>query len=1138
MLSWKLSLSLSGITGIVLSILKPTKLTKSMQKRVQPKTVLHRVMQITCTQLMLALLFVGASFAHDGYAQAILDQKVTLEVQEKDVRTVLHEIEKQSTARFVFSSRLIQSNRKISISAHNEALASILNRVLKPLQIDYEISKKLIMLRRSENTSFREPLNTEAEANQKEVLEQSISGTVIDEKGEGLPGVSVLLKGSQRGTTTDVAGKYRLSIPDGTPDATLVFSFVGFLSEEVPVGNQSTVNITLKPDTRALDEIVVVGYGTQSRRNVTGSVAKIDMKQVENLPNTNVTQALRGRVAGVQFTDNGRPGQGGTILVRGSRSITASNDPLIILDGVFYNGNLADINPNDIETMEILKDASSAAIYGSRAANGVVLITSKKGTTEKPIIRFNAYAGVSDWSRRMKLLSPERYIEKTLDVRRQSGQTADPAQVASYLQNTEAENYRNGITIDPWKEISQQGSIQSYDISVSGRTGRTSYFISTAQVYEKGLIFNDNANRTSFRINLENNITPWLRVGVNSQYARRDLSGKESDTGQGYTLSPFGKLYFDAAKTDPIPYPVDDQIQRSPIFYPLLDKDQEIKHNLFANFYAIVDAPFLPGLSYRVNYSPNYRWEHKYTSSPIYKRNGLNNLGSASKYNREDFDWVLENILTYSRHIGEHHDLDVTLLYGRNQRYWESTTANGSNFFTDVLSWNNLNLAQVQQNFSDAQQVDGISSMARVNYRFRNRYLLTFTARRDGTSVFGASHKYGTFPSAALGWVASDESFMRKLPVFNLLKFRFSVGSVGNQAIAPYQSLSTSGTTQYVYGDGGSTVNAVYTSTMANPDLRWETTVSKNAAVDFELFKGRLGGTFEYYHMNTHDLLLNRSLPSPTGFGQVLTNLGATKNVGFEATLNSSNFRKGKFEWTTNLNFSTNRNRIIHLYGNDNNGDGREDDDLGNRWFIGQPININYDYVVDGVYQEGDELPAGYKPGFLRFKDLNGDGKLDANDRTVISQREPKYRWGINNTFRYGNLSLSIFLNAMQGWSQSFYLLDPVNNYPNRPVNMLDAGWWTAENKSNTRPSLTYTNPLGYGYYTSRDFVRIQDVSLSYEFPKTLLSRLKINGLRAYVSGKNLYTFTNYVGQDPESGYNWAGYPTARSVTGGINLSF
>ena len=363
-----------------------------MKKRVQRKTVLRRIMQVTCTQVVLAILFVGASFAFDGKAQAVLDQKVTLQVQERDVRAVLHEIERQTDARFVFSSRLIKTNRKVTVSAANETLMTVLSRVLKPLQIEYEVSKKLIMLRRAEGVGANETLKEPVD-NSPELVERAIAGVVIDEKGEGLPGVSVLLKGTGRGTTTDAVGKYRLSIPDGMTDAVLVFSFVGFLSQEVVVGNQSAVSVTLKPDTKALEEVVVVGYGTQSRRNVTGSVAKLDMKQVENLPNTNVTQALRGRVAGVQFTDNGRPGQGGSILVRGTRSITASNDPLIILDGVFYNGNLADINPNDIETMEILKDASSAAIYGSRAANGVILITSKKGTSEKPTIRFNAYAG-------------------------------------------------------------------------------------------------------------------------------------------------------------------------------------------------------------------------------------------------------------------------------------------------------------------------------------------------------------------------------------------------------------------------------------------------------------------------------------------------------------------------------------------------------------------------------------------------------------------------------------------------------------------------------------------------------------------------------------------------------------------------
>ena len=581
------------------------------------------------------------------------------------------------------------------------------------------------------------------------VADETITGTVTDEGGQALPGVSIVVKGTTKGTNTDANGTYRISVPDRT--AVLVFSFVGYASREESVGNRTNVTVALKADDKTLNEVVVVGYGTQSRRNVTGSVAKVDMKQTENLPNTNVTQALRGRVAGVQITDNGRPGQGGNILIRGQRSISASNDPLIVVDGIFFNGNLADINPNDIESMEVLKDASAGAIYGSRAANGVILITSRKGTTEKPTIRVNSYYGLSDWSHKMKLLSPERYIQKTLDYRSQTGQTADPAQITTYLQNTEADNYKNGRTIDPWNEISQQGSIQSYDLSISGRSGRTSYFVSGAYTNERGIVYNDNSKRIALRSNIDNQITPWLKAGISSQFSNRDLSGQEASVYNAYWISPYGTMYNDAARTDPNVYPQNETLALNPMFNAIQNKNEEIKQNLFANFYALVDVPFIKGLSYRVNYSPNIRWEHTYTSSPIYKRSGLNNTGSASKYNRQDFDWVLENIATYSRQFTDKHGLDVTLLYGRNHRGYESTYATGANFFTDVLSWNSLKLAQVQADSSRKETQEGISSMLRLNYRFMNRYLLTLTARRDGTSVFGAKQQIRYVPLGSPG---------------------------------------------------------------------------------------------------------------------------------------------------------------------------------------------------------------------------------------------------------------------------------------------------------------------------------------------------------------------------------------------------
>lgn len=973
------------------------------------------------------------------------------------------------------------------------------------------------------------------------IADRMITGIVKDAANDApLPGVNVIIKGTQRGATTDANGKYELSIPE--QDVQLVISFVGYLSQTIDVGSNSTLDITLRVDQKVLDEVVVVGYGTQSRRYVTGAVTKVDMKQTENLPNTNITQSLRGRVAGVQFTDNGRPGQNGSILVRGPRSLSGGNNPLIVLDGIFFNGNLSDINPTDIESMEVLKDASAAAIYGSRAANGVLLITSKKGTTEKPTIRLNMFSGVSDFSYKVKLLTPERYVQKILDYRQVAGLTHDPAQIKSYLQPSELVNYEKSKTIDPWDLVSQNARINSYDLNISGRTNTTNYYVSTSLTNEKGLIFNDNQKRLSFRTNIENNLAKWLTIGFNTTYIRRDLSGREADS--PYSVSPYGTAFYEDGEPTQWLVP-EDQISNNPIRSALLTSNEEIYNNLFANFYALFSIPHIDGLVYRINYSPNYRWQHNY-NFVRQDKHFAGNTTTASKFNREDFDWVLENILTYNHRFNGNHAIDATLLYGRNHLGFESTTSNASQLSSDALGWNNLGLGGILTNTSSAGISDGVSSMLRLNYRLKDKYLLTLTARRDGSSVFAANNKYATFPSGALSWIVSEEKFMETVSFVDMLKLRVSYGAVGNQAISPYQSLSLSATTRYVFSDGGVSSLGVYPASMANSDLKWETTYTANAAVDFELFKGRLGGTFEVYNMNTKNLLVERSLPTMTGYNSVWTNLGATNNKGFEITLNSTNLRKGKFEWNTNVVLSTNKNKIVHLYQSDTNGDGIEDDDLGNKWFIGQPVNVAYDYVFDGIYQQGEQIPSGFKPGYVKLKDLNGDGKVAAaNDRTIIGQMgQPKVRWGVTNTFSYNNFSLSIFINAMQGWIATLneldieYFLSGSGNYPNRPVNRLDAGWWTPENKSTTRPSLGYPNPYLHNYYLSRDFIRIQDVYLGYDVPKAVLNRAKLANARVFASAKNLTTFTDWLGTDPESGGTARGFPMPRSLTLGLNIGF
>ncbi|SFC52578.1 TonB-linked outer membrane protein, SusC/RagA family [Parapedobacter composti] len=964
----------------------------------------------------------------------------------------------------------------------------------------------------------------------------TVSGVVSDNNGP-LEGVSVEVKRGAVRTVTDATGQYRIQANSGD---TLVFRNVGYTTQEVAVGQNETINVLLMASTSSLDEVVVVGYGTQSRRNVTGSVSKVDMAETENLPNTNVTQALRGRVAGVQFTDNGRPGQNGTILVRGPRSLSAGNNPLIILDGIFFNGSMIDINPNDIESMEILKDASAAAIYGSRAANGVILITSKRGKTEKPQINLNTFYGLSDWAARMQLLTPERYLEKSMEIRRLRGIPFDPDNVSTYLTLTEAENYQNGHIIDPFDMIAQQGRIFSTDVSLSGNTARTNYYISASMAREHGLIKDDNLRRMAFRVNLENKITDWLTIGTNTMFSENDQSGVPASISLASRQSPYGTWFREDGSPTQFTVPEDQGASANPLRNNFLSENANFRNNLFANFYTLINVPQIEGLKFRVNYSTNYRWIRDYQAT----RNDVHlpqaNTSSASKRNWMAQDWVLENILDYQFKLDNDHAFDITLMYGANRDGHETTTASADQLEFDAFGWDRLNVGELQTVSSYAQEVTGISSMARLNYRFKERYLFTLTARRDGSSVFAANNKYATFPSAAFAWIVSDEGFMQRADFVNFFKVRTSYGAVGNQAISPYQSLSLSSITRYVYGPESAL--GIYPSNISNADLKWETTYTANVAADFELFNNRIGGTVEWYNMDTRDLLVERSIPIMTGYPFIWTNLGRVNNRGVELTLNTVNIKKEKFEWNTNFVFSHNKNKIVSLYGSDADGDGREDDDIGNRWFIGQPINVYYDFVFDGIYQEGDELPAGSQPGFARFRDLNGDGSIDAdNDRTIIGQGgQPRYRWGITNNFRYNNFDLSIFINAMQGWLGTFNDLDFYSNSidPIRPGNMFDGGWWTPENRSNTRPSLEYRrSTLGHNWYLSRNFIRVQDVSLSYRFPSAFLAKNRLANLNVYVSGKNLLTFTDWLGTNPES-ISTDRYPIARSYTLGFRLGF
>jgi TonB-linked SusC/RagA family outer membrane protein len=972
------------------------------------------------------------------------------------------------------------------------------------------------------------------------LAQDAVTGKVIDAKSkEALPGATVKLSTSASGVSTDENGNFRLEVAQKS--GVLVVSYIGYDVKELPLNpNSNNLTVELQPSNASLDEVVVVGYGTQSKRKVTGAVSSLDMSVQENSPSVNAGQALRGRVAGVQILDNGRPGQDPSILIRGQRSLSANNAPLIVLDGIIFGGSLSDINPNDILSMDVLKDASAASIYGSRAANGVILITSKRADKEGVVVSFNTSVSTYAWGKKIETFGPERYLQSKLDYRTQSGLEADPAKLTTYLYRTEADNYQKGLITDPYDQVSQSAGLFNYDLNLAGRSAKTNYFLSSSFSKEAGLLVNDNFKRQTFRMNLETEVNSFIKVGMTSTYGKRDMSGVAAAVGSLYTASPYGT--WRQPNGDPTRYIVEeDQVSSNPLYNSLMTTNEEIYNNLLSNFYTVIEVPKVEGLSFRVNFSPNVRWNHNYN---FFKQDQYlaNNTTYANKLNRNGFDWVLENIVKYNKSFKKH-TFDVTALFGKNYMQQEQTYANASQLSSDALGYNDLSLGTILTNSSSAYEIRGISSMARLNYDYAGKYMVTLTTRRDGSSVFAANNKYAIFPSVALGWNMVSEDFMQNQDLFNNLKVRLSYGSVGNQGIDPYQSLSLSSITQYVYGNGGSMSIGAFPSIMGNDNLRWETTYSTNLGIDFGILSNRISGTVELYNTRTKDLLVRRSIPAMNGYLNVLTNIGEVQNRGIEITLNSTNVQSNKFSWNTGFNFTFNQNEITKLYGQDLDNDGVEDDDISNRWFIGQPITSYYDYVFDGIYQQGDNLPTGYRPGYVKLKDLNQDGKIDANDRTIIgSGGQPRFKFGLSNDFHFGNLTVSTFINAMTGWMSNFPLLNTAvsPNAPGRGLNQLDAGYWTSENASNTRPSLLYNNPQGHGWYVSRNFVRLQDVSVSYQVPASILDRVKLKSVRVFANAKNLITISDWPGTDPEIGGTGSGdlYSLPRIYNMGLGFSF
>ncbi|MBC6608866.1 TonB-dependent receptor [Hymenobacter sp. BT188] len=992
-----------------------------------------------------------------------------------------------------------------------------------------------------------------------------ISGTVIEEKGGSLPGVTVQVKGTTTGTSTDPDGKFSLKLPPGA--TALVFSYIGYAPQTIEIGNRRQFNVTLREDATALADVVVVGYGTQKKSQTTGAISSVTSKEIAELPVSNARQALQGRAAGVDVIQSGsQPGGGVTVRIRGRRSINASNDPLYVVDGIPLAGGIDDINPQDIASLEVLKDASATGIYGSRGANGVVLVTTKRGKSGKSVVGYDGYYGFSNALGRVDVMDGRQYAEYKRESRRTAGtyDDSDPAAADRKLFTAvELEGIEQGRSTDYQAYLLRTGAIQSHQVGVQGGNEKTQFAISANYFQEKGIIKTTDFTRYTFRVNLDHQINDRIRVGTSTFGVYSINNGADSpvnnpafdgsSTGT-YTARGF-RPYGGALEENPLGKPYDDE--GNIIFLPTPDglrsnpaaevvsgaNIAETKTvRLFNSIYG--EWKILDGLKYRLNFGPDLTNERfgRFTGRFTNARR-LGPPTARTEYGMR-FNYTLENIVTYNKLLGQVHNVGLTALHSIQRDNYESAFIDVNAVSAEPQEFYNLGQAgSFNAPGTDLRTWMLQSFMGRINYDFKEKYLLTLTGRYDGSSRFGANNKYGFFPSVAVGWNLGDEAFLKGISWLDQVKLRASYGAIGNTGITPYQTQSLLGRTTYAFGTAPAYGYRV--GTLGNDDLKWETTTTGNVGIDFSLWRGRLYGSLEVYQADTRDLLLFDQLPISNGFDRVLRNVGHTRNRGIELTLTTVNVNAANgLRWSTDVQFTRNREAIIELF----NG---KADDIGNQRFIGQPLQVYYDYEKLGIWQLGEEDAAkafGQVPGQIKVKDQNGDGRLDAvNDRVILGSTIPKWAGGITNRFEFKGFDLSFFVYARIGNMIRSQFHTNFNHLAGR-YNNLDIDYWTPSNPTNEfpRPNTNQEDPI-YGstlQYFDGSFVKVRNINFGYNFSPSIYQALKISGLRLYTSIQQPFIFAKYRSQykgiDPETSdvINADQTPSVRQITFGLNAKF
>ncbi|OWW24065.1 SusC/RagA family TonB-linked outer membrane protein [Zobellia sp. OII3] len=968
---------------------------------------------------------------------------------------------------------------------------------------------------------------------------KSISGTVSDAMGP-LPGVNIVVKGTSNGVVTDFDGAY--VIQNITDKDVLSFSYIGFLTKEITVGDATTLNVTLEEDAQTLDEVIVVGYGTQKKSNVVGSVTSVEVNEATSVPTTNVSEMLRGRAAGVQVNlSDARPGGGSEIVIRGNVSVAPNgNSPLVIVDGLPFD-SLNDVSPDDIANIEILKDASATAIYGSRASNGVILVTTKTGKSGKSTIDYHGYTTIQTLTKNFNQYDGQQYIDLKREANRNrfTGEYLNDENIFSPF---ELEAIANKDFVD-WEDlILQDAVIQSHSLSYSAGNESTKVFSSLNYFSQEGIIPNSGYDRGTFKLNINQKLTDKLSLkGIfNYQSAKQD---QETGNLNFTTITPLAKPFDDEGNL------VKNYLGPSnTAINPLWDQresEDETKINLTdINLSLVYD--FNPNLSYTLkSFLRNRNTNRGIYRSSLHSAGDEGIDGLAVISNTFFKQLLIENILDYTPEINDNNSLNFTAVQAFDEQLTEYSQLDKSGFTNDALGYNG-NATTLLNSERSVSQRRLLSFLGRVRYGYLDRYLLEATARADGASVFAENNKWGFFPAVSVAWKMHSEPFMENIKAIDEMKLRVSYGATGNQGINSLESLGVADDLPYIFGDR-TVAGATASSRLPNPDLKWETTTTLNAGVDFRLFNNLFEGTLEYYKANTTDLLLDRSIAGTTGYNVIRFNVGELENRGLEASLTTNIIRKEEFRWSLGTVFSKNKNEIISLTGElDENGDPIDiTDTYGRRLSVGQSINNIWLPQYDGIYQEGDDIASSgnplAQPGDVRVVDQDGNGQIDNRDNVFINA-DPDWYGSITNTITYKNFDLFADLYIVQGATKLNTVLANGELWKGS-INGIRAKYYTPEYPSTEYPRPKPDTHLHLYSFAVRDasYVRLRTLTLGYTFPKDLFSKTGFQRAKIYLTGTNLLTLTDFRSYSPEQNPltdSGTAFPETRNITLGVKLGF